>query len=188
MNKLFLLLVSLLLSWNAVALELEGARLDDRVQVENAQLVLNGAGVRSILFFKMYVAGLYLGEKKNSAEAILADTGAKRIALHVVVGDAGTERFLKGFRKGIENNHSEQELVALRERMNAFDQLFAAIKEVKKGDVIAIDWLPGGSMRVSLNGAELGRVPGEDFYRALLSIWIGKNPVSGELKKGLLGG
>lgn len=188
MKKILLLVCGLLLTWNANALELEGAKLDDRVQVENVPLVLNGAGVRSILFFKMYVAGLYLTGKQNSAEAILADTAAKRIALHVVVGDAGTERFLKGFRKGIENNHSEQELVALRERMIAFDQLFASIKNVRKGDVITIDWLPGSSTRVSLNGTELGRVPGEDFYRALLSIWIGKNPVSGDLKKGLLGG
>lgn len=188
MKKILLLVFGLLLTWNAGALELEGAKLDDKVQVENAPLVLNGAGVRSILFFKMYVAGLYLGEKKNSAEAVLADAGTKRIALHVVVGDAGTERFLKGFRKGIEKNHSESELAALRERMNAFDQLFAAIKEVKKGDVIALDWLPGNSTRVSLNGAELGKVSGEDFYRALLSIWIGKEPVSGDLKKGLLGG
>lgn len=188
MKKLFLLVCGMLLSWSVGALELEGAKLDDRVQVENAPLVLNGAGVRSILFFKMYVAGLYLSGKQSSAGVILADAGAKRIALHVVVGESDTGRFLKGFRKGIEKNHSEQELAALRERMNAFDQLFASIKEVKKGDVIALDWLPGSSMRVSLNGAELGRVPGEDFYRALLSIWIGKKPVSDDLKKGLLGG
>lgn len=188
MKKILLLVCGLLLTWSAGALELEGVKLDDKVQVENAPLVLNGAGVRSILFFKMYVAGLYLTGKQSSAEAVLADTGAKRIALHVVVGDAGTERFLNGFRKGIEKNHSEQELAALRERMNAFDQLFVAVKTVKKGDVIEMDWLPGSSLRVSLNGAELGKVAGEDFYRALLSIWIGKNPVSGELKKGLLGG
>ena len=178
----------LCLPLQAMALELEGVKLDDRVQVGNAPLVLNGAGVRSILFFRMYVGALYLGEKKTSTGAVLADAGAKRIALHVVAGESEAGRFLHGFRNGIEKNQGEQELAALRERMNAFDQLFGAVKTFKKGDVIAFDWLPDSGTRVSLNGAELGRVAGEDFYRALLSIWIGEKPVSGDLKKGLLGG
>jgi hypothetical protein len=29
---------------------------------------------------------------------------------------------------------------------------------------------------------------GEDFYRALLRIWLGDNPVQDDLKKALLGG
>jgi hypothetical protein len=172
----------------ASALELEGIKLEDKVQVGNAPLVLNGAGVRSIMFFKMYVAGLYLGTKQNTAAAVLADPGAKRIALHVVVGEADADRFLEGFRKGIEKNQSEQEVAALRERMAAFDRLFESVKTVKKNDVITFDWLPGEGTRISLNDRELGRIAGADFYRALLSIWIGDKPVKEDLKKGLLGG
>ena len=187
MKKLIAILL-LCVSAQAVALEVEGVKLDDKVQVANVPLVLNGAGVRSILFFKMYVAGLYLAEKKIGAEAVLADAGAKRIALHVVVGEGETERFLHGFRSGIEKNQGEKELAALRERMDALDQMFAAIKRVKKGDVIAFEWLPGNGVSVSLNARELGRIAGEDFFRALLSIWIGEKPVNGDLKKALLGG
>lgn len=187
MKKLIAILL-LCVSVQAGALELGGAKLDDTVQVGNAPLVLNGAGVRSIFMFDMYVAGLYLSEKKHTAEAVFADAGAKRIALHVVVGEGETERFLHGFRKGIEKNRSEQEVAALRQRMDALDHMFDANKTVKKNDVIAFDWLPGEGTRVSLNGAELGRIAGEDFYRALLSIWIGEKPVKDSLKQGLLGG
>lgn len=186
--KRIVLVLLLCLSAQADALELAGVSLDDKVQVGNAPLVLNGAGVRSILFFRMYVGALYLSGKKSSAGAVLADAGAKRIALHVVAGESEAERFLHGFRNGIEKNQGEQELAALHERMNAFDQLFGAVKTFKKGDVIAFDWLPDSGTHVSLNGAELGRIAGEDFYRALLSIWIGEKPVSGDLKKGMLGG
>jgi len=31
-------------------------------------------------------------------------------------------------------------------------------------------------------------IPGEDFYRALLRIWLGDNPVQEDLKKALRGG
>ena len=170
------------------ALELEGAKLEENSQLEGTHLQLNGAGVRHILFFKMYVVGLYLAEKQRSAEAILADGKPKRVALHVVVGEGDTERFLSGFRKRIEKNHSESELAALRERMDKFDQLFGQIKHVKRGDVIAFDWLPAVGTRVTFNGAELGRIVGDDFYRALLSIWIGNKPVADDIKKELLGG
>lgn len=186
--KKWLGILMLCVSAQTMALEVGGIRLDDKVQLGNVPLLLNGAGVRSMVFFKMYVAGLYLSEKKTSAEAVLADAGAKRIALHVVVGEGETERFLHGFRKGIEKNHDEKTVAALSGRMDALDHLFDAVKTVKKGDVIAFDWLPGSGTHVSLNGTELGKIEGEDFYRALLSIWIGGKPVSDDLKKGLLGG
>ncbi len=187
MKKLIAILL-LCVSMQASAVELEGVKVGDSVQLDNAVLTLNGAGVRSIVFFKMYVIGLYLAEKQHSAATIFADAKPKRIALHVVVGEAGTERFLNGFRKGIEKNHGEAQLAALRERMAAFEQMFGAIKNVKYGDAIAFDWLPATGTRVTLNGAELGRIAGEDFYRALLSIWIGGKPVTDDLKQALLGG
>ncbi len=185
--KKFVAMLLLCFSVQALALEVEGVKLEDKVQVDGATLHLNGAGVRTLFILKMYVAGLYLAEKKTSAEAVLADSGAKRIALHVLKG-AGSDRFLNGFRKGIEKNHTEQEVAALRERMDALTGLFGTIKEFNAGDVIAFDWLPGVATRVSLNGKELGQIKGEDFYRALLSIWIGANPVKEDLKKELLGG
>lgn len=187
-RRLWVLVCGLLLCWSASALELADIKLDDKVQIEDAPLILNGAGLRSIVFFKMYVIGLYLAEKQTGADAILSDAKPKRIALHVTVGEAGPERFINGFKKGIEKNHSEAQLAVLRERMEAFAQMFKSVETVKRADVIAFDWSPVAGTLVALNGKELGRIAGEDFYRALLSIWIGKNPVTDDLKKALLGG
>lgn len=187
MKKLVAMLL-LICSFHAGAAEVDGVKLDDKAQVDGATLQLNGAGLRSIFgIIKPYVAALYLLEKKTGADAVLNEPGAKRIALHVLLAGE-PEHFLKPIRKGIEKNHTQQEVEALRERMDAFDRMFADIKEFKKGDVIAFDWLPGVGTRVSVNGKELGRVGGGDFYRALLSIWIGAKPVTEGLKKDLLGG
>jgi len=39
-----------------------------------------------------------------------------------------------------------------------------------------------------LNGAKsLGLIEGDDFFRALLMVWIGEHPADTSLKKGLLG-
>lgn len=187
MKKLIVMFL-LCVSMQAGAATLEGITLEDSVQVGNTRLALNGAGVRSIVFFKMYAVGLYLAEKKSqTAAAVFADTRPKRIALHVLVGEGDLERFLSGFRKGMEKNHSAAELTVLRERMTAFDKLFDNYKTVKRADVIAFDWVPAEGTRVTLNGAELGRIAGEDFYRALLMIWLGDKAVSEDLKTALLG-
>lgn len=186
--KTLIALFLLCFSVQAFALEVEDVKLDDKVQIDRDALQLNGAGLRSIFFIKLYVAALYLESKKTTAEAILADRGAKRIELHVVGGETGSERLMHGYRNGIEKNHNEEQLAKLKERMTALEKLFGDIKTVTRGDVIAFDWLPGVATRVSLNGRELGRIEGEDFYRALLSIWIGENPVMDRLKKELLGG
>ena len=57
----------LLLCGAAQAAEVEGVKLADKVQVGGAELVLNGAGVRTRVFFKVYVGALYLRAKSTAA-------------------------------------------------------------------------------------------------------------------------
>lgn len=185
MKKLFAILM-LTAAMQAGALELDGVKFEDNVQVGNAPLLLNGAGVRSVMFFDTYAAGLYLPGKKDSAEAVMADTGAKRIVLHVL-REGEIKHFTEAIGKGMAKNRSEQEQAALRERLDAFNHLFDGIKMVKKDEQIVFDWLPGDGTHVSLGGKELGKVAGEDFYRALLAVWIGDKPAKDKLKKELLG-
>lgn len=59
------------------AAEIAGVKLDNSVHIEGASapLVLNGAGVRSKLFIKIYVGTLYLPSKSQSVPEILAMAG-----------------------------------------------------------------------------------------------------------------
>ena len=81
-NTVSRLMILLLLSLPAYAAELEGVTLADRIRVDGQELQLNGFALRTrALFFKVYVAGLYLPERTTSAAAALAAKGAKRIHL-----------------------------------------------------------------------------------------------------------
>jgi hypothetical protein len=63
----------------------------------------------------------------------------------------------------------------------------AEIKQAKKGMTIALDWT-GAATQLVIDGKPAGRpIAGEDFYRALLRIWLGEKPVQEDLKKALLG-
>ena len=62
----------------ANAVEVEGFKFDDQLKLGNADLVINGTGVRS-KFGKRYAMALYLPTKAGDAKAALAAKGAKRI-------------------------------------------------------------------------------------------------------------
>jgi hypothetical protein len=53
---------------------------------------------------------------------------------------------------------------------------------------VNLDWIPDSGTRLTFNGAQKGAdIAGEDFYRALLKIWIGDKPAQDDLKEQLLG-
>ena len=182
------LLLALLLPLSVAAAEVAGVKIDDKTRVENSDLALNGAGVRTRLFFQVYAIGLYLPQKGSTSAAILAQPGPKRVAIHML-RDVGADTFTEALADGIRANHSEAESRALEPRIKELGAIMAEIKEAKKGMAIALDWLPASGTVMLVNGAPRGKaISGEDFYRALLRIWLGDKPVQDDLKKALLGG
>ncbi|WP_419630070.1 chalcone isomerase family protein, partial [Thiolapillus sp.] len=66
-------------------------------------------------------------------------------------------------------------------------QFKAMFPTLHKGDEAVLTYLPGKGVSVTIRGEQKGVVPGADFARALLSVWLGKEPVTGKLKKGIAG-
>ncbi|MBV8659108.1 MAG: chalcone isomerase family protein [Burkholderiales bacterium] len=178
----------LALALPAYATEVEGVKLDDNTRVANADLKLNGAGVRYKLFFKVYVAGLYLPDRKNSVSDILAITGPRRISL-TMLREVSAETFGQSFMDGLANNNSVEERARIINQMLSFGQMFGAYHSLKPGDTVTVDWIPPVGTVVQLNGKKISdALPDVAFYNALLKIWIGDQPADKSLKKALLGG
>jgi hypothetical protein len=171
----------------APAAEVAGVKIDDKTRVGAAELALNGAGLRKRVFFQVYAIGLYLPQKGASPAAVLEQQGPKRVAIHML-RDVSADAFTEALAEGIRANHSEAEVKALEPRVQELAAIMAEVKEAKKGMAIALDWT-GTETRLLVQGEPRGRpIAGEDFYRALLKIWIGDKPVQDDLKKALLGG
>jgi hypothetical protein len=188
MNRFLLALVLFPVAIVASAADVEGVKIDDKTRVANADLTLNGAGLRKRAFFKVYAVGLYVPQKSTSAAAVLDQPGPKRVAIHML-RDVGADAFTEALADGIRANHSEAEAKALEPRVKELGAIMSELKEAKKGMAIALDWQPPDGTVMVVNGAPRGKpIPGEDFYRALLRIWIGDKPVQDDLKKALLGG
>jgi len=174
----------LLLPTLSQAFEIEGVELPDTIQLQGKTLQLNGAGIRTIFFFDIYVGGLYLERSSSSAKTILASTGNKRITMNFLYGKVDKEKLTGGWEAGFKKNQSGQQMQKLKARLNSFNALFV---NAQRGDSVVFDLLDDGSTHVSFNGSEKGVIRGLDFQRALLAIWLGKKPADNDLKKAMLG-
>jgi hypothetical protein len=192
MNKTVSLAASLVLASAAAtapahAAALEGVQFDDAVRLAGSELQLNGLGVRAVLVIKGYVAGLYLPHKAATTEAALGATGPKRLQIRML-RQASSKDFNDALVSGMRKNASEAELQQLGERIAQLERTIDGIGAARKGDSIEFDFVPERGTTLTFNGRPQGApIPGNDFYRAVLQIFIGEHPVDARLKKGLLG-
>lgn len=167
----------------ATAMEVAGVAVPETTTVEGKTLKLNGAGLRTKVVFKVYVAGLYAETTSKDAAALIAADEVKSMRLAILRSLKGSQ-VSEAIEEGFEKN-SKAQMPALKARLA---KLSAMIPNVEKGDDIVLSWVPGKGTVVSVKGAEKGVIEGKDFADALFSVWLGKNPVQEDLKKELLRG
>lgn len=173
---------------SAQMVELDGVKLDATAQVDGSALQLNGAGIRTRAIFKVYVAGLYVPQKANTAAALLAQKGARRVAI-TMLRNVDADTFAGALTEGLQANHTEAQFAGFKAQVDALSANLKAAGEAKKGAVIHLEFAPSAGTRVLVNGNASGSaIPGEEFYTALLRIWLGDKPVDADLKKGMVGG
>jgi hypothetical protein len=188
LRRLFLIAALSAPAWPALAqMTIEGVTFEGTARVANTELVLNGVGVRAVAWLKGYAAALYLPAKASTPDAVQAASGAKRLRMRMLQ-EAPAAEFVKAIDKGITRNTPPEQMGALTERMKAFDSLVQGVGKVKKGDVVDLDFVPGQGFVFILNGQARGApIAGDDFYDAVLRIFLGEKPVDHKLKAGLLG-
>jgi len=150
---------------------------------DGAALHLNGAGIRYKLFFKIYIAGLYLQHPSSDVSKVIGDEGQKRVVMHFLYDEVGKDKLIEAWNEGFHANTNQQQLTSLQAGISQFNSMF---DNVKKGDDIFLDFIPGKGTQVTIRNQVKGIVSGKDFNDALLTIWLGKEPVSPELRKELL--
>ena len=102
--------------------------------------------------------------------------------------DLTARQLTDALEEGIRANSSEAELAALKERIDALVATMNEIGSAKEKTVITLDFLPESGTRVTVDGEARGKpIPGEDFFVALLRIWLGEKPVDADLEKAMLG-
>ena len=165
----------------AQARTLEGVELPDTAVVDGATLKLNGMGLRAAtaLRVKAYVGGLYLEQPSSDAATVIDSHQRKRVTMKFL-RDIDRGRLTSGWAESLRK-------VGGKNMEHSIAQFTSLIPDVKTGDTMSFTWRPGVGLEVAMDEKVRGAVPGDDFARALFTVWFGPEPGDENLKRGMLG-
>lgn len=148
------------------------------------ELKLNGAGLREMLWIDLYAGGLYLANSTKDPKEVLEADETMAIKLNIVSGFVTQAKMIKAVREGFEKA-TFGNIAPLQDKINKFISFFS--EPIVRNDIFDIVYIKGVGVKAFKNDKELGVVEGLDFKYALFKIWLGEEPASEALKKGMLG-
>lgn len=168
------------------ARQCQGIDFPEHLQLNSTALTLNGLGMRKATFLKVnvYVAALYVTSSSRDAQTLIDPSAPAELTLHFV-RNVGVGDLRNAWQEGFERAAKDPIPTTLSARIS---MLNSWMSDMKTGQRLTFVRQPGAGTQVSLNGALKGTITGDDFSRALFSIWLGPQPPNTELKSGLLGG
>ena len=183
MQKIAIGCAALMFASTLGAAELAGVTMPDVVSVSGKTLHLNALGLRTKVFFKIYVAGLYLENPTHDATNAISSEEEKRVVMHFLYKKVTKKQLVEAWDEGFTQNAG----VTSAEIKDKATRLESWMEDVSAGQEIVFTYDPGVGTAVEVAGQKKGTIPGADFMRALWKVWLGEHPPTGDLKKGLLG-
>lgn len=176
-------LAIVLIAAPVLAATLAGVTLPDTVTVDGKPLVLNGMGLRTKMFVKVYVGGLYLEKKGTDGAAIAAADAPKRLVMHFLHA-VDKEKLSASWEEGFQKNAK----LGKDGVLYVTGWLNGLMEDMKPGDEMVFTYIPGQGLEVMVKGKVKGTNAKPDWAAAFFSVFLGPEPPTADLKKGLLGG
>lgn len=184
MKRLILLFVTVFFLSSA-DVEVSGINYKTALSFKGENFELNGAGIREKYFFDLYTIGLYVKSKTTNGSSIINSLDNKFVRIVVVSSLITADRFGKGMNDGFEKStggNTEYIAPQIAQLKKGFG------KDFNVGDEFFIYF--GGNKETQIFKGDQLKItipPNKEFQKALLGMWIGENPVVGDLKEELLG-
>lgn len=118
-----------------------GTSLADYATLAGQKLLLNGAGVRTMFGFRVYVASLYLPVPMRDAARVLDGNTSRRLQV-TLLRDTTAAQNLDALKDGLYDNNDAAELEAIQAEVSQFFTFIRQVHEVPAGTVIQLDYLP----------------------------------------------
>jgi hypothetical protein len=123
----------------------------------------------------------------TNLEELIAAPGPKRLTM-TMLREIEAGPFGKLLTRGVEDNVPKDQMSKLVPGLIRMGDIFTVNKQLVPGDTIIIDWIPGTGMVVTAKGKVQGEPFKEpEFFKAIMSIWLGPVPADFKLKDALMG-
>jgi len=165
--------------------ECKGVNFPDHVDEGGGDLTVNGLGLQRATFLKVdvYVAALYVTATSSNPNALINSDGPQELIVHFV-RNVGVEDVRKQWSRDFAHVAPDRP-ISLMQRVATLNTW---LSDVKRDERLTFIRQPGEGIQVIVSGVVKGTIPGDDFSRDFMSIWLGAAPPSPELRRGLLGG
>jgi hypothetical protein len=185
-KKLLVLCLFLLLMASVVsAKEIGSVIMPDTLTAGSDTLLLNGAGVRSKFFVKVYVCGLYLKNKSGDANAIINADEPMALRINIISKYISSDMMEEVTREGFHNS-TNGNTAPFKDKIDMFVATFS--DNIRNKDVYDIIYIPAEGLKVYKNKVLKTTTKDLEFKKVLFGIWLGKKPADSSLKSAMLSG
>jgi hypothetical protein len=179
----FAILISVM-SMPLMAKKIGGKEFQDNLVLNKSKLVLNGGGVISKFFIKVYAVGLYIEQKSSDWNKILKDEKPMAIKMHFIYDGVAKDKIIQAWKDGFDK-YEDALQAKLKARLEKLCALFT--EEAKENDVYLFEYDPSVGTKIFINKELKGTIEGKDFKQALFGIWLGEDPRDDGVKEEMLG-
>ena len=176
-----MILIFVVLSSITFGLKIGGKILPNQIKAGENTLILNGAGIRKKVIFKVYAGALYLLEKNNNAQTIIQADEPMSVKMHFIFKSVSPEKLIEAWNSGFSKNDTSN----LQNKIDTFNSFFT--KDAKKDDIYDIIYIPEQGTSVYMNNELKGTIQGLEFKKAVFSIWLGEETDLPKLREAMLG-
>ena len=150
-----------------------------RVSIGSYDLPIRAVSRFRYYFFKVYDGALYYPQDKNRLQLGVDPLKLELVYLRNIERDDLVQPSIDYFQK-----HSSSSYEGLKERLDLLDTHYQSVKE---GDRYSLEFVPGKGTTLSFNGEAKVTIPGDDFAREYLGIWLSNNTQAKSFRKSLVG-
>lgn len=174
------ILLIILMAAPAAALLVAGVPLEPTITVNERPLQLNGYGIRTKWWVKVYIGSLYTAKPVSTVPEMTADPSDKLIRLNFVHSKVDREKITEAIKEGFANTSMGGTDVARK-----FLALFS--RDFMRGDMVDLVLGADGTVVYKHNNQVMGTIVSKQLVKGILGIYFGPVPADEALKKGMLG-
>lgn len=149
-----------------------------------SELVLQGSGTASYMFWDVYDAALYAPADADEGAIVNAEVPMTLILEYH--RDVGVEDIRKATWAALDDQYEAEERETIRPKIDAIQN---AMIDVTDGDRYRLEWEPGvPRLTLSLNGETRFESGDAQLAQAYFGIWLAEPPLSDRLRTALFSG
>jgi len=154
---------------------------------ETRHMIATGSGARRKLMVTVYAAALYVDALAPLGRVPVSTIASADIPRRLVLSfrrDVDGNRLKEGMRDGFDLVWKGKPGPELADDLDLFQSWMAG--GIRSGQTIELTYLPGEGLYTTVAGVAHPAITRPDIARGIWHAWLGVEPISGKLKRGLV--